>query len=76
MSFSSSVFIESIPICWSDLLGDGDVDGADLSSFNVELGKNDCSPSDPCFYDLDSNGLVDTIDLLFFAEDFARTDCY
>ena len=76
LSLSDPVLIQNIPVCWGDFSSDGDVDGMEIITIFSEIGRNDCSHTDPCSCDLDSNGSVDTIDLLFFSEDFGRIDCY
>ena len=76
LALSDPVFIQNIPLCWSDFSSDGDVDGIELNTVLMEIGRNDCSHSDPCSCDLDGDGSVDTLDLMFFSEDFGRTDCY
>jgi parallel beta-helix repeat protein len=63
----------SIPPVLSDgdplPVGDGDVDGRDLTGLISEFGRINCAP---CKYDLDTDGDVDLADLFLFSEDFGR----
>ena len=68
---SDAIDSEDIPICWSDVYVDGDVDGEDLSIFIKDFYYNNY----PCTFDFDGDGDVDDLDMLFFCEDFSRTDC-
>jgi hypothetical protein len=55
-----------------DLDGDGDVDGLDLATMVVQMGRHDCTVSTPCSADLDRDGNVDEFDLQIFAVDYGN----
>lgn len=71
LSDSDAAYNLDIPICWSDVFIDGDVDGDDLSIFEEDYQLN----QSPATFDLDGDGDIDDYDLMFFSEDYGRTDC-
>jgi hypothetical protein len=71
LSGSDPVYDLDIPICWSDVYLDGDVDGEDAAIIAEEFYYNEF----PATFDLDGDGDLDEWDMLFFCEDFGRLDC-
>jgi hypothetical protein len=68
---SDPVYASDIPVCWSDVYLDGDVDGKDAAIIAEEFYYNEY----PATFDLDGDGDLDEWDMMFFCEDFGRLDC-
>ena len=53
---------------------DQDCDGVDLTSFEEEYSRGECSEAQPCAFDLDHDGDVDEVDFALMAENFGKSD--
>jgi hypothetical protein len=58
--------------CEGNFDGDLDVDGFDLSKFQIDLGRTDCTVGSPCNGDFDCDGDVDNDDEIIMQEDSTR----
>ena len=73
---SSPIDSESIPPCWGDVFGDGDVDAEDLAIFIEEYEQYFGYHCPDCALNVDGDEDLDEWDFVFFCEDFGRTDCW